>query len=108
MVFREFDFNNESDWHDILEQPFVNPPVIYKNIMTHLTRIIRALYLDTKDETPTQLPGYLATQQCAVTFILRSRDVYRFLKLSMHDLREIFRTTVRRSLKYLSSKQQFR
>ena len=28
LVFSELDFSNESDWHDILEQPFVNPSVI--------------------------------------------------------------------------------
>ena len=45
-VFRELHFNNESDWHDILEQPFVTPPVIYKNIMIYLTPINRVLALD--------------------------------------------------------------
>ena len=46
--FRELDFINESDRHDILAHPFVTTPVIYKNIMICLTPIIRALALDTK------------------------------------------------------------
>ena len=47
-VFRELHFNNESDWHDILEQPIVNPPLTDKNIMTYLSLIFRPLVLDTK------------------------------------------------------------
>ena len=47
-VFRELHFNNESDWHDILEQPIVNPPPTDKNRMTYLTPIFRPLVLDTK------------------------------------------------------------
>ena len=61
MEKRELYINNESDWRDILEQPFVNPPVTYKNTITYLTPIIRALTLDTKHELATPMPLYLAT-----------------------------------------------